>query len=281
MAVNYNACIDPIILMQKGTSHIDLGSYSPDPEVNIDDLINDLFSNGELGFAYDYNDFSTMFQDQAGTIPITAAGQKIKRILDKSGNAKHAMQYVDDFSPTLQYDAVTNKYYADFDGTNDFLATSAINLTSIDSMTLMVGMNQATTGFGGMVVELSPAVESNAGSFSISSSVISGENWFGANSRGTSVATINSKTTNTANVIVNKMKISTSTLINRLNGIEKSTSMSQGTGSYGNYPLFIGSRAGSSIFFKGRIYCMIGIGRLINDAELDISENILSGIVGS
>ena len=43
-----------------------------------------LFSNGEQGFAYDPNDLSTMFQDAAGTVPVTGVGQAVGLMLDKS-----------------------------------------------------------------------------------------------------------------------------------------------------------------------------------------------------
>ena len=43
-----------------------------------------LFANSEQGFWYDPNDLSTMFQDAAGTIPVTGVGQPIGLLLDKS-----------------------------------------------------------------------------------------------------------------------------------------------------------------------------------------------------
>jgi len=49
-----------------------------------------LFSNNEQGFFYDPSDLSAMFQDAAGTIPVTAAGQPIGLIRDKSGRNNHA-----------------------------------------------------------------------------------------------------------------------------------------------------------------------------------------------
>lgn len=42
------------------------------------------FDNNQQGFVYDPNDLSTMFQDAAGTVPVTAAGQPVGLILDKS-----------------------------------------------------------------------------------------------------------------------------------------------------------------------------------------------------
>ena len=47
-------------------------------------LIKEVFRNGEQGFAYDPNDLSTMYQDAAGTIPVTAVGQPVGLMLDKS-----------------------------------------------------------------------------------------------------------------------------------------------------------------------------------------------------
>ena len=52
--------------------------------------ITEIFANGEQGFFYDPSDLSTMFQDASGTIPVTAAGQPIGLIRDKSGRNNHA-----------------------------------------------------------------------------------------------------------------------------------------------------------------------------------------------
>ena len=43
-----------------------------------------LFTSGEQGVWYDPSDFSTMFQDSAGTTPVTAVEQPVGLILDKS-----------------------------------------------------------------------------------------------------------------------------------------------------------------------------------------------------
>lgn len=47
-------------------------------------IIKSLFANYSQGFAYDPNDLSTMFQDAAGTVPVTGAGQPVGLVLDKS-----------------------------------------------------------------------------------------------------------------------------------------------------------------------------------------------------
>ena len=43
-----------------------------------------LFAAGEQGVWYDPADFSTLFQDSAGTTPVTAVGQPVGLVLDKS-----------------------------------------------------------------------------------------------------------------------------------------------------------------------------------------------------
>jgi hypothetical protein len=51
-----------------------------------------LFANGEQGVFYDISDTATLFQDSAGTTPVTAVEQPVGLILDKSGRGNHASQ---------------------------------------------------------------------------------------------------------------------------------------------------------------------------------------------
>jgi len=83
-----------------------------------------LFASGEQGGWYDPSDFSTMFQDTAGTVPVTAVGQAVARINDKSGRGNHLTQSVLAARPLLQQDANGN-YYLDFDGVDDVLFGTA------------------------------------------------------------------------------------------------------------------------------------------------------------
>lgn len=67
-----------------------------------DQVMRRLFSNNEQGFAYDPNDLSTMYQDAAGTVPVTGAGQAVGLIRDKSGRNNHAYQTTSAARPILQ-----------------------------------------------------------------------------------------------------------------------------------------------------------------------------------
>ena len=51
-----------------------------------------LFENGEQGAWYDPSDLSTLFQDDAGSTPVTEPGQTVGFVTDRSGNDKHATQ---------------------------------------------------------------------------------------------------------------------------------------------------------------------------------------------
>lgn len=61
-----------------------------------------LFAAGEKGAWYDPSDMATMFQDAAGTIAVTAAGQPVGKILDKSGNLNHLEMPTDIRRPVLR-----------------------------------------------------------------------------------------------------------------------------------------------------------------------------------
>lgn len=59
------------------------------------------FSNGELGAYFDPEDTSTLFQDSAGTTPVTGDGQPVGLMLDKSGNDCHRTQDTTAAKPTF------------------------------------------------------------------------------------------------------------------------------------------------------------------------------------
>lgn len=74
----------PIIKAYKGNEVI----YSTE----FDPLV--LFAGGKQGVWYDPSDLSTLFQDAAGTVPVTTNGNPVGKMLDKSGNNNHATQSV-------------------------------------------------------------------------------------------------------------------------------------------------------------------------------------------
>lgn len=60
-----------------------------------------LFAAGEQGVWYDPSDLTTLFQDSAGTTPVTAVEQPVGRMLDLSGRGNHATQSTSAARPVL------------------------------------------------------------------------------------------------------------------------------------------------------------------------------------
>ena len=76
-----------------------------------------LFAGGTEGAWYDPSDISTLFQDSAGTTPVTASGQPVGKMLDKSGNGNHATQATSSKRPT--YTEGGGLSWLAFDGVDD------------------------------------------------------------------------------------------------------------------------------------------------------------------
>lgn len=100
----------------------------------------ELFMEGEQGAWYDPSDLSTMFQDSAGTIPVTADGQPVGLILDKSGNNNRASQATAAARPLYKTDGTY--HWLQFDGVDDFFQVANIGTNALISM--FVGMDYVT-----------------------------------------------------------------------------------------------------------------------------------------
>lgn len=73
-----------------------------------------LFSNNQAGAWYDPSDLTTLFQDAAGTTPVTSDGDPVGAMLDKSGNNLHAKQSGATLRPIYRTDGT--KHWIEFDG---------------------------------------------------------------------------------------------------------------------------------------------------------------------
>lgn len=72
---------------------------------------------------YDFSDLATLFTDTGGTTPVTADGDLIALVNDKSGNGHHLSQGTSGNRPA--YDLTSGVHSAQFDGVNDYLSRSA------------------------------------------------------------------------------------------------------------------------------------------------------------
>lgn len=248
-----------------------------------DQLIQSLFAGGENGFFYDPNDLSTMFRDAAGTMPVTAVGQPVGLIMDKSGRNNHARQTTSASRPILRQNAVTGAYYLEFDGTDDFLQTSNIDFTATDKVSLFVGIRKLQD-YTGILLELSQTTAVNSGAFCVFAPRRTGINGnFGVVSKGTAPTEAETPVILAPSSVTISVQtsISDARLSMCVNGaLSASSNGSQGTGNYGNHPLYIGRRGGTQIPFTGHIYGLIGIGKLASDTEISAIEKELANRIG-
>lgn len=239
-----------------------------------------LFAAGEQGVLYDPSDFSTMFQDAAGTTPVTAVTQPVGKILDKSGRGNHATQATSTKRPLLQQDA-TGRYYLAFDGVDDALVTGSIDFTATDKMSVFAGVRKLSDASRGTFIEMSSSVGNN-GTFLISAPFSASDIYrfslhgSGANINDQSIkAGFAAPVTNVITASMNNAAAEAADQIKvRINTASVATSgaLATGTGNYGNHALYIGSRAGTSLPFNGHLYSLIVRGAQSTDAQIAAAE---------
>ena len=186
----------------------------------------------------------------------------------------HAYQTTSASRPTLQQDS-NGLYYLSFDGTDDGMATPSINFTGTNKMTVWAGVRKLSDATIGIVAELSASLTSNAGTFYLAAPQGAGAATYAFASRG-SIAVTNITAGATApdtSVIVGVGDISGDIELIRRNGAQAGVSTAdQGTGNYGNYPLYIGRRNNASLPFNGRIYQLIIRGAESNAGQIAATE---------
>ncbi|MAC14284.1 MAG: hypothetical protein CL539_06335 [Alcanivorax sp.] len=103
-----------------------------------------LFSDGEQGAWYDPSDLTTLFQDAAGTTPVTADGDPVGLILDKSGNDNHASQATTAAKPTYRTDGTL--HWLELDGIDDYLSLPPILLGAASDSNSAISASLNTGG---------------------------------------------------------------------------------------------------------------------------------------
>ena len=207
----------------------------------------------------------------AGTVSFHVWGASLTRTTD----AHLPYQWV---NTATDYDADPSKFpaYLRFDGVDDALQTGSINFTSTDKMTVWAGITKLSEALQ-LLVELSATANTNNGAFKVLAADPPGTE-IAASSRGTAANALNQVSEMSAAspgsfVLSSASDIAGDLVALRVNSIAAPQAVGdQGAGNYGNYPLYIGARAGTSLFFNGRIYSLIVRGAQSSLSQIEATE---------
>lgn len=245
-----------------------------------------LFASGEQGAWYDPSDLSTMFQDSAGTTPVTADGQPVGKILDKSGRGNHASQATAAKRPL--YKTSGGLHWLQFDGVDDQLITSTFAWgTNKANAFLGILNNNAATGvpfsFGA-----DPIVDVGAfGSYVHVSSM--GDYAIAAKGATHCYAKTAPDTIPTTDVTTFLYDLSqtlwSDSLKMRMNGSDAPLTVGAGGNLGGSnfltHALSVGLReAGNAFPLLGNVYSLIALGRLATTQEIDDTEQWVADKTG-
>lgn len=243
-----------------------------------------LFVSGEQGVWYDPSDLSTLFQDSAGTTPAFTDGDPVGLILDKSGNGNHATQATDAKRPVLRISG--GRYRLEFDGatSNRALETAAIDLTGTDEITLCAGVHKASDTTPGTIAEFSSDYTANDGTFRLRGPHGVGTDSFQMSSKGTTARVVNHTgfASPVTAVLTGEASISPALVRLFVNGASGQNTAEQGTGNYGNHPLYIGGRAGLTAFpFDGDFYGFVLRSKLSPTSDIALMKAWMSRKTGA
>jgi hypothetical protein len=176
--------------------------------------------------------------------------------------------------------------YLAFDGVDDSMLTNSVDFTATDKMTVWAGVRSLTGGTYGALVENSSNADANNGTFLMSGNGNLSTYRIAFSSRGTisSSAFENSSTYNppvtVAQTGIGDISGDVSTL--RVNGTQAATSATdQGTGNYGNYPLYIGRRNNASFPLNGNLFSLIIRGAQSSAAQISSTESWVNQRTGA
>ena len=182
------------------------------------------------------------------------------------------------------YDTVGFPIYLKANGTSSAMSTNSIDFTATDKMTVVTGVRKLSDANFSVFTELSIDLNANNNSFYIGNHASALVNAYGFASKGTVInfqQDDNTKIAPISNVITMQSSISTPQLIGRVDAITKVTSSgTQGAGTFGNYPLYLFARAGTSSYFNGQFYGAIIRGAQSDTASVTQTENYMATKTG-
>lgn len=210
---------------------------------------------------------SNTFTATAGTLTLTVSGSVTLADLRPTNSGALLPPY-QRVNTATDYDTVGFPLYLKCNGSSSAMSTNSINFTATDKMTVVTGVRKLSDGLLAVLMELS--LGAVGGAFYIATPKASNVGDYTFSPSGTSAITINTTgyTAPINNVLTAEDAILTPLAKLRVDGIQKaSSSTTQGTGNFGNYPLYLFARNQVSLFFNGQFY-----GAIIRGAQSDTNS---------
>jgi len=231
------------------------------------------------------------FSAAAGSLVVTVVGSvtqaDIRATNDSLGQS--AYQRV---NTSTDYDTVGFKPYLRFNGTSSSMQTNSIDFTATDKMFVCAGVRKLSDAATGVIVENGPWYTPGTPGFS----VVASANYTPINNyefglAGTSL--IAKADLNYIAPITNLLSIyydiagttKDQEIASKINGVTPSNVAwyltSAGTGYFGNQPIYIGARVGSSRFFNGRLHQLVIAGKQASASEITNTETFINQKTGA
>ena len=223
---------------------------------------------------------SLTFTPTAGSLTLTVSGSVTKGQLNLGPTAL-PYQRNDSHLGGVATGASTDLHWLETDGVDDGMVTNSIDFTGTDKVAVFAGVRKLSDAQYGAVAELSGSSNTINGTFGLFSpgSMLSAART-GFQSRGTLLDVsvfAGGVGVGSTDVFSGQSNIAAPQIIMRRNGVQVSSSTeNQGTGTYGNYPLYLFRRGGITMPFNGWFYGMAITGRLTTDAETVATERFLA-----
>jgi hypothetical protein len=198
---------------------------------------------------------TNVFTATAGTLTLTVSGTVTNAQLVASNQASLEYQSV---TSANVYDSDPSKFPWYLKFTDHWMVTPSIDATAYDKVMVACGLRKMSDASFCAAVEFSVSSASNYGSFILTAPWTSGGSDFGFRSRGSGAGTESAlyalKPAPSSVAISGIGSISEDVSMLRVNGSPVTSPVDQGGGTFGNYPLYIGKRAGTLFPFNGYLY---------------------------
>ncbi|NNG75667.1 hypothetical protein HLH10_04875 [Acinetobacter sp. ANC 4277] len=240
---------------------------------NIHQLIKSLFANGTQGIYLNAQDALSV--------------SDLSSIKDLSGNNNHALQANSTSRASLITDPSGYKSLK-FDGIDDGYVTQSIDFSGTDKVTVIAAVRKLSDANRAVLIEFGAAVGAVNGSFGIEAPRLNKPNTYSFGVQGSvQPGTISESSPTFASPNSALLAAKGDLLVNvtaklSVNGVAQTVGASAfgANTKYGNYPIYIGRRAGTSLPFSGQIYALLVIGKLLDDATTAKIEKEFAKYIG-